>query len=80
MAQPNIGDSVIFVDSKAQEHKALVTNQFGTPGGEEMSINCLYVSTDESMTDQYGRQIVREYSVPPGRYQSAHGNFWKSIE
>lgn len=80
MAQPNIGDRVIFVDSKGQDHEALVTNQFGAPGEEEMSINCLFVSADESMTDQYGRQVVRVSSVPPQRYQSAHGNYWKPTE
>jgi hypothetical protein len=76
--QAQIGESVIYVDTVGQEHQALVTNQFGGGNLEETwSINLAYVNPDEGMNDQYGRQLLRQSSVPPERYQSAHGNYWK---
>jgi hypothetical protein len=72
------GDSVTFVDSVGKEHPALVTNVFGAWGPENKpSINLVYVSDDESRTDNFGRQIVRNSSVVHESNQAAHGNYWK---
>lgn len=77
--QPEIGNHVIYVDKHGVPHSALVTNEFGDPKNraEEFSVNLLYVNPDEGQGDQYGRQILRESSVPPKRFQSAHGNYWQ---
>lgn len=41
------------------------------------SMNVVYVSSDESQTDSYGRQIARATSVPHRSAQAAHGNYWQ---
>ena len=75
-----IGDSVIYVDPVAVEHDAIVTATFGPFGeGEDAmpSVNVVYVSKDENETDQYGRQIKRDCSIPHRNQQGAHGRYWK---
>lgn len=79
-----IGQSVEFVDSVGKSHIALVTTVFtsGHPGddGPNPSVNLVYVSDDESQTDQYGRQIARRTSVVHESNQYAHGMFWREID
>ena len=70
-----IGDSVVFRDSVGTPHKSLVTNVFGPDDGNP-SINVVFVSDDESQKDPYGRQIVRNTSVPHRVNQYAHGMYW----
>lgn len=70
------GDIVIFADPLGKEHNALVTTVFGT-GMEFPSVNLVYVSTDETKTDQYGRQIERNTSVVHESNQYAHGMKWR---
>lgn len=76
-----IGDTVEYVDPYAKSHTALVTTVFssGHPGddGPKPSVNLVYVSDDESQTDQYGRQIARNTSVVHETNQAAHGMFWR---
>ena len=41
------------------------------------SLNVVYVDTDESKTDPYGRQITRSTSVVHHSNQAAHGMYWE---
>jgi hypothetical protein len=80
-----IGDAVIFVDPYGREHNAIVTTTFqggGHPGddGPRPAVNLVYVSSDDSQTDQYGRQIARNTSVVHQSNQSAHGMFWREMD
>ena len=70
-----IGDKVIFTDAVGNFHYALVTAVWGQ--GETPSLNVVYVSDDESQTDQYGRQITRATSVVHESNQHAHGMKWR---
>jgi hypothetical protein len=83
MSMIGIGDTVEFVDPYAKPHKALVTTVFqsGHPGddGPKPSVNLVYVSDDDSQTDQYGRQIARKTSVVHESHQAAHGLFWRDL-
>jgi hypothetical protein len=76
-----IGDVVEFIDPVGASHKALVTTVFtsGHPGddGPSPSVNLVFVSDDESKSDQYGRQIERNTSVVHESNQYAHGMFWR---
>lgn len=40
-------------------------------------MNLCAVSTDEMMSDQYGRQLYRSSSVIHASRQSAPGNYWR---
>lgn len=74
-----IGDAVILVDEHGVEHKALVTNTWGTSGQEFPGVNTVFVSSDESKTDPYGRQVDRKTSVVHQTNQSAPGMYWKEL-
>jgi hypothetical protein len=41
------------------------------------AINLVYVSSDETQTDPYGRQIVRASSVSADGPHTAHGRFYR---
>lgn len=71
-----LGASVEFVDPTGNAHKALVTAVWGNPD-DNPSLNLVYVSADETKTDQYGRQIERKTSIVHESRQGAHGNFWR---
>lgn len=74
-----IGQQVMFVDERGREHQALITKVFDNGDPEKYPIpalNVVYVSQDDSQSDQYGRQIVRKPSVPHTTNQSAHGYMW----
>lgn len=78
--KPTVGEAIVYVDETSREHHALVTVYWGgeSEGG---ALNCVYVSSDESKTDPYGRQLERASSV--SRYRegvTAHGRFWKPKE
>jgi hypothetical protein len=75
---------IVFVDAHGVEHSALVTiwwtgnrevaayrSENGEPG-----CNLVYVSSDDTKTDPYGRQIERFTSVVHKTKQAAHGNYW----
>jgi hypothetical protein len=76
-----IGDKITYVDPYGMEHNALVTTTFqsGHPGDgtDDHSVNLIYVSSDSSKSDPYGRQVERSTSVVHERHQAAHGNYWK---
>ncbi len=78
-----IGDTVQFFDPYGKPHTALVTTIFtsGHPGddGPKPSVNLVFVSDDETKTDQYGRQIERNTSVVHKSNQYAHGMYWDDL-
>ncbi|MHC4298774.1 MAG: hypothetical protein ACYS7Y_15950 [Planctomycetota bacterium] len=88
--QPHVGDVVIFTDSVARDHNALVVAVFGEADIAESSfykdgkqlfmpcLNAVWVSGDESKQDPYGRQIERDHtSIVHASSQAAHGIYWR---
>lgn len=76
--KPLVGSVVICVDPVGKEHFALVTSVFTGAQPNAPSLNLVYVSDDESATDQYGRQLAtRVTSTVHESNQYAHGNYWK---
>jgi hypothetical protein len=67
-----VGQHVIYTDESAVDHDALVT-VVHSPA----CINCLYVSSDTSKQDQYGRQIERPSSVSRMSDFTAHGRYFR---
>lgn len=79
-----IGDVVVYLDEHRKRHNALVTIWHGCTDGETVedfkrkydakgppAINLLYVSSDPTKTDPYGRQLEqRQSSVIHGSLQS----------
>ncbi len=74
----NVGDAVVFIDEKRQQHCALVTEVHGDPGSRP-SVNLLWVSDDPNERDQYGRQINRDSSVVH-RDATYEGNCWIELD
>jgi len=73
-----IGDAVRYTDAHGKQHAAIVTQVWSPPvGATQPSLNLVYVSPDESETDQYGRQIKRNTSVVHRDNQGAHGLYWE---
>lgn len=74
-----IGTVVKYTDPHGVAHDALVTACFNGDNEPwtDYCVNIVYVVGDESKTDQYGRQIVRETSVSPRSEHSAHGRFYE---
>lgn len=72
------GDHVTYIDETKVQHDALVTNTFGAAEhGGTPAINIVYVSTLETETDPYGRQLKRQTSVVHIDNNSAQANCWK---
>ena len=71
-----VGQPVIFVDAVGKTHNAIVTADWSY-GGTPASVNLVFVSDDEALTDPYGRQIVRKTSVVHQGQQAAPGMYWK---
>lgn len=76
--RPKVGDHVIYYDSTGKAHKALITGAWDTDSMIEYPyVNLVYVSSDETKTDSYGRQIERFTSTSHGRANGAcYGNYW----
>lgn len=72
-----VGDAVVFVDPRGNEHPAILTAVWGPPESNP-SVNLVFVSKDETKHDTYGRQIERETSVVHESNQYAHGMYWKT--
>jgi hypothetical protein len=83
-----IGQHVIFVDSRGRPHDAIITHwwygkesgmtveaylsQYGDPG-----CNLCFVTADSMKRDDYGQQIERQTSIVHKRKQAGvHGNYW----
>lgn len=73
---PQVGDVIEYVDEVSVPHDALVTIYFGgeREGG---ALNCVYLSSDSSKNDPYGRQVERASSVSRESEHTAHGRFWR---
>lgn len=75
------GLSIVYGDHTGVEHDALCTAAWGEnswgEGEQAPCINVVYVTSDETKTDSYGRQIERDTSVPHRSSQTAPGNWWK---
>lgn len=69
--QVRVGQSVTFVNPKAQHITALVTAVHGP-----QCVNLVHVNTDESQRDSHGQKLLRESSVVHKDLQPAHGNYW----
>lgn len=77
-----VGQQVVFVDSRRQWHQSLVTAVWSGSGSrvENPCINLVFVSGDTSKADQYGRQIERETSVVHYGDSTAPGQCWLRSE
>lgn len=69
---PKVGDVVVWHDPTGKPHNALVQAVW-TP----TCINVVVVSSDESKTDQYGRQIEHQTSSTHKSSQLVHGFYWR---
>ncbi len=67
-----VGEVVIFTDSKSVDHNAIVTIVWGM-----YCINLIRLSDNPDEKDQYGRQIKRETSVQFMSETTAHGNYFR---
>lgn len=74
-----VGTAVEYVDERGVSHTALVTSDWGGGVNDFPAVNVVYVSSDETQTDQYGRQIVREASAVHESRQLAPGRFWREL-
>ncbi len=72
-----IGDAVRYIDAHGKQHAAIVTQVWSQAAPTQASINLVYVSGDDSETDQYGRQIKRKTSIVHKDDQGAPGNYWE---
>ena len=66
-----VGNVVKYVDHSAIEHKALVTAVWS-----EVCINLVYVSKNQEKNDQYGRQIERDATSVPKKYEGCAPGYW----
>ena len=78
-------DEPVWTEAKVREVYAHVSGEqldgvierlVGTPTTLIPCINVVYVSTDESQKDPYGRQVARASSVQHQSATTAHGRFW----
>lgn len=80
----NVGDPVEYVDEFSQPHAALITANHGATEFEDdawfPSVNLVYVSSDDSQRDSYGRQIARNTSVVHENNQQAAGRYWRFLK
>jgi len=76
--QPKVGDHVIFVDSKAARHNALLTavHGWGPVSNPHPAVNLVYVTANDEKRDPYGHQLERSSSVVHRSHQSAAGMYW----
>ena len=74
--KPSFGDVIVYVDEVGVEHDALVTQYWGgeQPNG---ALNCVYITTEDTKRDPYGRQVERASSVSRQSEYTAHGRYWK---
>ena len=75
MVPVQIGDMVVYMDGNGDSHNALVTNLL-----EGDLVSLIFVSSDETATDEYGRQIERKTSVPHKSAASDGSAYWVEWE
>lgn len=69
-----VGDVVTYRDEKGVDHNALVTVVHGNTA--QSCINVVYLSSDETQRDSWGRQIERASSVQKKSEVTAHGRYF----
>lgn len=68
----HVGDVVIYYDPVGKPHNALVTAVWS-----KTCLNVVIISSDETKTDPYGRQIERYTSLGwLGQFGQVYGNNW----
>lgn len=72
------GDMVIYHNPTGVPHSALLTAVWGTT--DDCLVNLVYISSDESEQDSYGRQMKRETSVHHVSKTNVHGRYWRKQE
>jgi hypothetical protein len=72
-----VGDTVVYHDTKGLPHNALVTANWG--GSDHPLLNLVFVSGNEDRTDNFGRQIERETSVPHKSF-GVLGRYWRRAD
>lgn len=75
LRDPLLGESIIYCDEGSVDRPALITAVW-SPG----CINLVFVSGDDSRTDNYGRQIERVTSLQHVSEAGAHGLYWRFAE
>jgi hypothetical protein len=71
-----VGCPVVYVDPVAVRHEALVTAVWGDPAACVPCINLVYIDSDETKQDPYGRQISRQTSLCHRSVNPAHGQYF----
>lgn len=67
--KPKVGATIVYHNERGVAHNALITCVWG-----DYMINLLYVSSNETQKDDYGRQVIRESSVPMKGYPFGQPN------
>lgn len=67
-----VGSVVVWHDSTGNPHNAVVTAVWS-----QVCINLVFVSSDESKQDSYGRQIERATSCGYKNQFQVHGFYWR---
>jgi hypothetical protein len=70
--EPQVGDVVIWTDSLGKDHNALVQTRW-----TGSTINVCFLSSDESRTDSYGRQIEHATSCIHVSKADVYGFYWR---
>ena len=74
-----VGQSVIYTDTHREDHLALVTAVHGV-ADKMPAINVVYISSDETKTDPYGRQLERASSATHVSNNSSHAYCWRFVD
>lgn len=72
MKKPEVGDHVIWVDSRGGNHNALIQTVWS-----DTCINVVFISGDENRKDSFGRQIEHATSCTHVSRMSVHGFYWR---
>lgn len=74
------GTVVRYIDEYRQPHQALITKVWNQDeNGAPTYVNLIYVSSDESKTDPYGRQTERATSVPVKDDNNGAGRYFETL-
>ena len=69
---PVVGQAVVYHDEVGNPHPALITAVWGAS-----CVNLLFVSSNETELDPYGRQIKRESSCTHVGQTPVYGRNWR---
>jgi hypothetical protein len=72
------GDAVIYHDERGVAHNALLTANWSAD--DNGAVNLVFVSSNESEQDSYGRQTKRESSVTHVSKTTVHGRYWRKVD